>query len=108
MKDYAEDVIRFTREQTRPIKEIGGDTVLQTELGLDGDDAVEFFDRFFKTFGVDPSQFQFDDHFGSERSISPWSLLRSIFFKRQIKLGPITVENLIEAANTKIWVYRRK
>jgi Protein of unknown function (DUF1493) len=108
MKDRTEDVIQFTKALTRPFRAIENHTVLQTDLGMDGDDAVEFFAEFFEKFGIDSSRFHFADHFGPEQPPSPLTLFRGIFAKPKRKPALITVKNLIDAANTNVWLYQVK
>ena len=63
------------------------------DLGMDGDDAWDFFQRFAREFGVDLSTMQWRRHFGAEGVISFWS-----------PDIPVTVQNLVEAASAKRWL----
>ena len=77
---------------------------LAQDLGLDGDDAVEFMEAFKSHFGVDLSAFEFRRHFGPEAAFSPlhW-LFWLVVPSRRPHLTPITVQNLCDAAETKRW-----
>lgn len=82
---------------------------LQYDFGLDGADAIEFFDAFGERFGVDLSELDFHRHFGPEAPFNPlsWLYLAAV---RKLKPGtarrlvPITVQSLIEAARCGKWV----
>jgi len=80
---------------------------LYHDLGLDGDDALEFFESFSCIFCVDISEFYLDNHFGSEYSAPIRLILRKLpFIKRYIKeYEPITVADLINAVKSKKLVY---
>jgi hypothetical protein len=107
-------VIKFTAE-TVGVKEsnIRLETTLLGDLGLTGDDAVDFFVSYAKTFEVDLSAFRCIDHFGPECGIGLFELIAlmisPIWKPKKVdphvaanKL-PITVKDLIEAAEKKRW-----
>ncbi len=52
------------------------DSRLQDDLGLDGDDAFELFEKFEKKFETDCSALwsQWDSHFGPEGASPRWLL----------------------------------
>src|SRR5690348_1284051 len=73
--DPVEDrVIRFTAQHwpVRTNQKLTSDTRLAQELGIDGDDAVEFFEVFAQEFGVDLQELRmhWDQHFAPEGSLS--------------------------------------
>ncbi len=94
------------------LEEIPPATTLLGDLGLDGDDAEEFMTEFSNRFGVDMTGFRFTDHFGSE-GMFPWqfpqfiwSAVRAICGESPHSIagvGPIRVEDLIQAAKAGRW-----
>ena len=88
---------------------LSADTGLLDDLGMDGDDAVEFMEAFSKEFDVDMSEFEFNRHFGPE-GFSPlalfyflYCLLGRIFRKDVSGLISITLRDLVLAAEAKKW-----
>lgn len=57
-------------------EEITRDTNIEDELGVTGDDAVDFIIAYGKTFNVDVTKFMAADYFGAERNV-----MLSEFFK---------------------------
>jgi acyl carrier protein len=91
-------------ERSEPISNIGLDTTLQDDLGMDGDDAVEFFTLFSERFNVDLTDLQWERHFGSEYWSTLYILVPKIW--KKIKgIMPITVKDLVAAATSKKWQY---
>ncbi len=98
------------------ISELSDDTTLLWDLGLDGDDAVEFFENFSEQFDVDLSEFEIYKYFGPEwypphvllllpLYIGLYFIRHYLFGKVNRKLGfiPITIADLLMAAKTKKW-----
>ncbi len=84
-------------------------TRLQHDLGMDGTDAAEFMEAFSEEFNVDMSEFEFDRHFGPE-GFSLVDLFDILFcwlgrlFKKDLSgTIPITLRNLVSAAESKKW-----
>lgn len=98
-------IIIFIVEQTSAnLEKICWETRLGEDLGIDGDDASEFFENFSKEFEVDLSNFQFDKYFGSEAGFDLLLAMWQIFFDEpKQKLETITVKDLITAAIAKKW-----
>ncbi len=101
-------VLKFRPGSKGPLS---ADTRLLDDLGMDGDDAVEFMEAFSKEFDVDMSEFEFDKHFGPE-GFGPvdlfyilFSLVGRIFRKDFDLLGhiSITLRDLVSAAKAKKW-----
>lgn len=100
----------FIAEQTGCNKEIITlTTTLGNDLGVDGDDADDFFDAFSRKFRVDLSSLQLDRHFGPE-GFWPTTFLDFIWKNispqeshKQSALIPITVIDLINTAQTGRW-----
>ncbi len=101
------EVVDFVKENLWEPK--GGLTLesrLFHDLGVDGDDGVEFMVKFCSEFGVPPSQIEISKHFGPEAGPTPLSLLRWIFdknFRKGKDLIPIRLKDLIESAEKKTW-----
>jgi len=82
----------------------------QTELHklrMDGDDALELMEEFSNKFSVDMSEFEFNKHFGPEAGFNPIVYMYYLVFARdKLRLMPITLRDLTEAAQNKKWVKR--
>ena len=76
--------------------ELNADTKINADLGVDGDDALEFMTAFEGRFQVDLSGFVFRKYFGPE-GWNPTALLTP---KRP---DPLTLGQLAEAAEAKVW-----
>ena len=81
-------------------------TRLFHDLGVDGDDGVEFMEAFCKHFQVDPSTIQIDKHFGPESAAMPWTIIWWVFSpscRRGDGFLPIRIRDLVESAQTGKW-----
>ena len=75
------------------------------QLGLDGNDALEFMEAFRDKFGVDMSEFKFSEHFGPEAGLNPFYYIYCLLFARdKLRKLPITLDDLAEAAKNKRWI----
>ena len=101
MNDARSAVSDFLREfwgETRPLSD---DADLFDKLGIDGDDAFEFIDRFAATFDVEAGDYRWYFHHGEEGHN-----IGGLFFDppyRRVANIPITLKTLVEAAETKKW-----
>jgi acyl carrier protein len=77
---------------------------LFSDLGIDGDDAIEVFEKIEEKFDVDFSSMQWDRHFGPEAGFNPFALLLPSWWKWQRERVPVTVEDLITAICARRWV----
>ena len=97
-------VLKFQSGRKVPLSE---DIRLLQDLGMDGDDGVEFMEAFSEEFDVDMSEFEFKRHFGPETGISPFSLVVYLYCRQFGKdfsgLVPITLRDLVSAAKAKKW-----
>jgi hypothetical protein len=102
MAGIADQILEFTASERgmRRDKVKLGSRLLQ-DLGMDGDDAVEFFEKFGSQFRVDLTQLwkHWRSHFGPEAGWMPWAFL----FARP--MVPITVQDLAEAAEASRWLH---
>lgn len=90
-----ENLISFVREFVGNYPhEINLDTRVSEDLGLEGDDAIEFLHGYSKMFNVDISEFPFDKYFCSE-GFELFTFVVS-FFRRKSYLT-LTVRNLMDA-----------
>ena len=71
------------------------DSTLFADLGIAGDDGVEFILEFSRRFGVDICGMNVGEYFGDEGF--------SLAFWRSRRLVPIAVEELVAAARSKRW-----
>jgi hypothetical protein len=79
-------------------------TRLCHDLGVTGDDGEELMEAFSERFGVEMSGFVFDRHFGSEAECNPLMYaLMWLFERERLRLVPITLTDLAEAAQTGVW-----
>jgi acyl carrier protein len=77
---------------------------LFADLGIDGDDAVEVFQRIEEKFEIDFSLMKWERHFGPEAGFNPFVLLLPSWRWWQRERVPVTVEDLITAICAKRWV----
>ncbi|MBL9187071.1 MAG: DUF1493 family protein [Opitutaceae bacterium] len=88
--DFIVDEVRFDRGR------IGYDTSLTKDLGLDGDDAVNFFDGFQQQFGVNLTGIQWKRHFGDE-GLDHFLIFWPPFWRDLARKKQIHVRDLVEA-----------
>jgi acyl carrier protein len=99
---FLSEQIRVSPQQIEPT------TRLLHDLGIDGDDADEVLSDFGKRFGVDFSALAFQRHFGSELGVGGRWLIRKICGGNAIRLSPVTVQDLVDAANRGRWIEHEK
>ena len=75
---------------------------LLEDLGMDGDDAAEFFEKYGNQFGVDLKNMQWNRHFGPE-GCNPFAVFTPSFWKWRRTHRAIRVEDLILAAKVGKW-----
>ena len=87
-----------------PIDNLTSETRLLHDLGIDGDDAIEFLEQYSEKFHVDISNMNFDSYFGPEAGFNPiYYLLNKLFCKEKLKKISLTIDDLIKAAEKKEW-----
>ena len=93
---------------SEPPSRLFAETSVNCDLGMDGDDGVEFMDAFSSRFGVDLTEFPHDNYFGPEASATPISLIEAFIRRlstgRWTTLAPLTLRHLAEAAENGRWV----
>ncbi len=86
-------------------KRLSEATKLEVDLGLTGDDAIEFMESFFKKFNVDGSKFKPSEYFHYEGFDSIGSSVFPVFGKKKhLPKYDITVGDLIKAIELGKWV----
>ncbi len=91
----ADEIIRFVARQIgEPESQLSLETRLLQDLGVAGDDAQLLFASFAKRFGVDLTGFNLNDHFPCEY----------LWFSRGPDYVPVTVGDLLGAAEAKKWL----
>ncbi|MEM6738460.1 MAG: DUF1493 family protein [Bacteroidota bacterium] len=99
-----EDFIRVELLYKKPLSR---KTRLAEDLGLAGDDGVEFIEKFSEKFEVDfPDDFDYLKYFGPE-GIDLIGAIKSAFIKKELRETtiPITLGQLEEAMVKKEWPY---
>ena len=100
-------VSEFTR--VRP-QVLTWETTLFGDLGIDGDDADEFFEEFGRTFAVDLTDFNIESHFGPEARVPFLSILTWFQgwwtgdYHSAAGVVPISLHDLVQAAQAGRWV----
>lgn len=94
-------VLEFIEEFWGRTGPLADDADLFDALGISGDDASEFMERFVARFGIEVEGYRWYFHHGEEG----WSV-GSLFFKppdKRVARIPITVALLTEAVRTRCW-----
>ena len=99
-----EQIRQFTAKEllVKP-ERLKAETSLQ-DLGVAGDDGVEFMQAFAVRFGIDLADFESDLYFGPEAGCDPLTLLFYLFSPgTRPKFAPITLGDLVQAAQEGKW-----
>lgn len=107
--ELLEEVKTFVAEFWRePKGRLSAETSVNDELGMDGDDGVEFMQAFSLHFGVDLSAFPHERYFGPEAGANPISIaagiVRRLATGRWSSLTPLTLRDLAGVAQRRRWV----
>jgi acyl carrier protein len=100
------------RERATSPGRLSPETTLYGDLGTDGADGWELIESFGEEFGVDLASFDPSKHFGPEGSGCPLALVlwlvEEVILRRDPHetsgLTPITIRDLVEAAEQKRWL----
>lgn len=91
-----------------PTDRLTAETSVNEDLGMGGDDGVEFMQAFGERFAVDLAGFPYDEYFGPEAGATPLSMLAGIVRRvttgRWSDLTPLTLRDLAGAAERRRWV----
>jgi acyl carrier protein len=100
----AEAVRSFVAEERgMKLKKVRMDSRLEEDLGMTGDDAAEFMEKFQEQFNVDLSGFEFNKHFGPEGFNPFWLIQKPAWLANHGKY-PVTVEHLVRVVEAKEWI----
>lgn len=87
------------------------ETTLFGDLGMDGDDAVDFFEEFANAFRVDLADFEINQYFGPEAAGDPVSSIINLLqvwwtgdSHKAANVMPISLRDLVEAARARRWI----
>lgn len=83
-------------------EELTPEAKLYHDLGVTGDDAVEFMEAFIDKYDIDDTDFYFDKYFRGE-GLSLVDLYYFLFERKKLKRLPITIQHLFEVAKAKKW-----
>jgi hypothetical protein len=87
--------------------EIALDRSLNLDLGMDGDDAVEFFEAFAEKFGVDLTELgeEWSRYFGPEGGFSFfWHGIQTLFGAPTFgSMLPMRIDRVVKAAESGRW-----
>lgn len=90
-----------------PKTQLSAETSINDDLGMDGDDGLEFMDAFSRRFAVDLGTFPYDNYFGPEAPATPISIIASTIRRlrtgKWTDLSPLTLRQLAEAAENGSW-----
>lgn len=75
-------------------EEVTRDAKIEEDLGIYGDDAMEFLKEYGKKFSVDISRFMAADYFSPEGDIILPALIRMLTGKKKKKTKHLTIEHL--------------
>jgi len=95
------NLLEFIKQHTKTQKLLKPTTKINHDLGLDGDDALEFMQAYADTYNVDLTNFVFHNYFGEEKSINPVALIRHLLKGSELK--PLTIEMLMDASISRVW-----
>lgn len=101
MSDARTAVAEFLRDFWGDTKPLSDDADLFATLGIDGDDAFEFMDKFAAKFEIEASNYRWYFHHGEEGTG-----IGGLFFAppyRRVDHIPISLNTLTEAVETKRW-----
>ena len=99
MKSSIEEIKEMFHESFLKDKKVDRNTRLQSDLGIYGEDAIEFLEKFADRFNVDISEFNVDRYFRQE-GFDPFFALKKV-----LKLVPdfneLTISDLEKAIENK-------
>ena len=97
-QDVLAKIVELLHEQARVKRsDIALSSELEDDLGITGDDAVDFMQEYFNAFGLSPKGFEIDDYFAPESGC-----LFALFTESESQ--PVTVAHLVRCAKLGHWV----
>lgn len=111
-EDILNEVIAFVAEYwEEPKSQLTAETSINEDLGMDGDDGLEFMQAFSQRFAVDLATFPYDNYFGVEAAATPISIIammiRWLTTGKSTNLSPLTLRQLAVAVENGNWVTLR-
>jgi hypothetical protein len=105
-EDLARQVTVFVAERMGiPVEQINPDSRLLHDLRIDGDDADELLEEFFRRFDVHRGRFDFSRFFNGEAGIEQMIALFTRDRSRLLEREPLRVSDLVNAARERrFWV----
>jgi len=100
-----EDILAFARSHTGSKKECAGQDDLLGVFGLDGDDASEFLEVYAARFGVDLAPMRWEFHYNADEPPYQRRVLPVGEDGNVIPWQPITLDDLVTAAEAGRWVW---
>ena len=102
------EVIAFVAEYWgEPKSRLFAETSVNNDLGIDGDDGLEFMEAFSRRFAVDLETFPYDNYFGPEAAANPISIIvamtRYITTGKSTNLSPLMLRQLAVAVENGSW-----
>ena len=92
---------RFTVKQSGvKEEEVTEEASLEKDLGIYGDDAMEFIEAFSKAFNVDISRFMAAEYFSPEGDVILPTIIRFLTGKKKTKLKDLIIKHLEKAVIT--------
>jgi len=103
------EVIAFVAEYWEvPKSQLFAETSINNDLGMDGDDGLDFMQAFSRRFAVDLGTFPHNNYFGVEASATPISIIammiRRLTTGKSTKLSALTLRQLAVAVENGSWV----
>lgn len=103
------EVIAFVAEYwAEPKSQLFAETSINNDLGMDGDDGLEFMQAFSRRFAVDLGTFPHDNYFGAEAAATPISIIaltiQWLTTGKSTTLSPLTLRQLATAVENGRWV----
>jgi acyl carrier protein len=104
MERLEEEVAAFLASSCSvPRRKLQATSCLQTDIGVDGDEAAELMLAFAERFQVSLEPFEFQKYFYDE-----WSLVNPICLVGRLlcrsRKIPVTVGDLVESADARVWL----
>jgi len=108
IQDVEDDVRRFVARQCGcSIAAVLLELELARDLGLDGDDADDFMNAFFESFGVNKNGYRFCDYFYPEGWPHWWGWIMRVMGRQPKARLSLRVGDLVAAASSRSWGVQR-
>src|SRR5262245_21201613 len=99
-----EAICQFVSEEVGvALDRLAPSTALGDDLGVDGQDGIELMEQYGRRFQVDLSAFNSATCFGPEVALNPLMLLRLLKVSAKPRLQPLTIQQLVSAAEIGRW-----